>query len=196
MVFAALTRHPESYSPLVHDTEVCVRWADEGSLGLKYVVKGSVAHLKIPSPVPPRRRDRLWEHTCFEAFIALKARTAYYEFNFSPSGEWAAYAFREYRDGAALEDEQLNPEISLSGAKGYFELNAVIRLACLSEIQPTAVTRLGLSAVIEDIDGKLSYWALKHPPGKPDFHDPDAWALEMPPPAVDAAGDPAYTFKS
>jgi hypothetical protein len=39
--------------------------------------------------------------------------------------------------------------------------------------------RLGLSAVIEDIDGRLSYWALKHPPGKPDFHHPDSFALDV-----------------
>ncbi|MBI3061386.1 MAG: hypothetical protein HYY83_05345 [Deltaproteobacteria bacterium] len=28
-------------------------------------------------------------------------------------------------------------------------------------------------------DGTISYWALKHPPGKPDFHHPDAFALEI-----------------
>jgi hypothetical protein len=195
-VFAALTRHPETNSPLVHDIEVSVHWSDERSLGFKYVLKGSVVHLKIPPPAPPRGRDRLWEHTCFEAFIARKGSPAYYEFNFSPSGEWATYAFRKYRDGAALDDEQLNPEISLGTAEGYLELNTVIRLTCLPEIQPTAVIRLGLSAVIEGIDGKLSYWALKHPPGKPDFHHPNGWVLEMLPSTIDGAGGPAYTLRS
>jgi hypothetical protein len=38
---------------------------------------------------------------------------------------------------------------------------------------------LALSAVIEDEDGVLSYWALKHPAGKPDFHHRDAFALEL-----------------
>jgi hypothetical protein len=39
--------------------------------------------------------------------------------------------------------------------------------------------RLGLSAVIEENDGTISYWALKHLPGKPDFHHPDSFALEL-----------------
>jgi hypothetical protein len=50
--------------------------------------------------------------------------------------------------------------------------------------------RLGLSAVIEDDNGSLSYWALKHPSGKPDFHHPDAFALE-----IDVVNDPAHTGK-
>ena len=39
--------------------------------------------------------------------------------------------------------------------------------------------RLGLSAVIEATDGSLSYWALRHPPGKPDFHHIDAFDLQL-----------------
>jgi hypothetical protein len=38
---------------------------------------------------------------------------------------------------------------------------------------------LGISAVIEELDGGLSYWALRHAPGKPDFHHPQAFALEL-----------------
>jgi hypothetical protein len=39
--------------------------------------------------------------------------------------------------------------------------------------------RLVLSAVLEDTDGVLSYWALQHPPGRPDFHHPDAFAVQL-----------------
>ena len=41
--------------------------------------------------------------------------------------------------------------------------------------------RLGLSAVIEDANGDISYWALAHPPGKPDFHHADGFACEFSP---------------
>jgi hypothetical protein len=47
--------------------------------------------------------------------------------------------------------------------------------------------RFGLSVVIEERDGRCSYWALKHPPGKPDFHHPGGFLLEIDPPAVEAA---------
>jgi hypothetical protein len=33
--------------------------------------------------------------------------------------------------------------------------------------------------VIEDADGSLSYWALAHPPGRPDFHHTEAFALDL-----------------
>jgi hypothetical protein len=39
--------------------------------------------------------------------------------------------------------------------------------------------RLALSAVIEEVDGALSYWALRHAPGKPDFHHRDTFALSV-----------------
>ena len=35
---------------------------------------------------------------------------------------------------------------------------------------------------MKDVDGGISYWALAHPPGKPDFHHPDSFALTLPPP--------------
>jgi hypothetical protein len=38
-----------------------------------------------------------------------------------------------------------------------------------------------LSALIEDQNGGKSYWALAHPPGKPDFHHADSFALEFSP---------------
>jgi len=49
--------------------------------------------------------------------------------------------------------------------------------------------------VVEELDGSHSYWALRHPPGKPDFHHSDAFALEIQRP-VDGVGAIAYTGKS
>jgi hypothetical protein len=40
---------------------------------------------------------------------------------------------------------------------------------------------LGLSAIVEDTNGGKSYWALAHPPGKPDFHHADCFTLELSP---------------
>jgi hypothetical protein len=135
--------------------------------------------VRIPSPAIPRRVDGLWQHTCFEAFVGFKDSPAYYEFNFSPSREWAAYAFRVYRDGGPLEDEELAPVISIRKTSDVLELNAVVQLGRLPLLQPEIVIRLGLSAVIEDSDGGLSYWALKHPAKKPDFHHVDSFVLEF-----------------
>src|SRR6185295_11934300 len=122
--------------------------------------------------------DGLWRHTCFEAFVSIKGDSAYWEFNLSPSGEWAVYHFRDYRDCAPLGEEEAAPEILAHRAEDRIELDARICLPRLLTRQPL---RLALSAVIEDEANTLSYWALKHPSGKPDFHHPDAFALEIAP---------------
>ena len=103
---------------------------------------------------------------------------AYREFNFSPSSEWGAYAFHGYRKGGALQVE-LDPAIMVRRTGDRLELDAGVRWDFLP---PGRALRLGLSAVLEDADGLLSYWALQHPPGKPDFHHADAFALQLLPP--------------
>ena len=45
---------------------------------------------------------------------------------------------------------------------------------------PHVDAAIALSAVIEETDGTKSYWALRHPPGPPDFHHPDCFALRIP----------------
>jgi hypothetical protein len=99
----------------------------------------------------------------------------YREFNFSPSGEWAVYAFRNYRDGGD-PDAELNPGIVARRTGNRLELDAKIGR---DSLPPGRSLRLGLSAVVEDAGGELSYWALQHPPGKPDFHHIDAFALQL-----------------
>jgi len=73
----------------------------------------------------------------------------------------------------------LRPSISVRNTSEHLELDAVISLDRLFSGDFSGKMRLGLSAVIEAADGGLSYWALRHPPGKPDFHRPEAFALEL-----------------
>lgn len=165
------------------DIEARVSRKEDTLLTFLYVLTGDLAGIRIPSPAAPGRADRLWEHTCFEAFVQVKGRPDYYEFNFSPSGEWAVHAFRGYRDGGPGNDDMLEPNITVRTKGKMLELNGVIRLDFLPTKQVGAALRLGLSAVIEEIDGRLSYWALEHPSKKPDFHHPDSFALEIPLPS-------------
>lgn len=176
---AVLTRHPETSSQWVHGIEAKVFWMERASVALWYSLKGDITRLRIPPPRNRRSADRLWQHTCFEVFIAEKGQQSYWEFNFSPSGEWAAYAFKSYRDGGPIGDDGLHPKIVVHSAANSFELDAIVRLDRFQAIDPNMPLRMGLSAVVEENDGTLSYWALKHPPGKPDFHHPESFALEL-----------------
>ena len=136
-----------------------------------------MALVAIPELQPPHQEQRLWEHTCFECFIAREVGSAYHEFNFSPSGAWAAHAFSGYRDGGPLDDATLAPKIFVSRTDDSLGLNAVVSLDALSPAHRGSALWLAISAVIEARDGSRSYWALRHPEGAPDFHHREAFAL-------------------
>jgi hypothetical protein len=107
----------------------------------------------------------------------VTGKPEYYEFNFAPSGEWAVYSFRRYRDGEPVRDEEVVSRITTLG--GGDRLDVEVSSACGARKRCSEALQLALSAVIEEKNGILSYWALKHPPGKPDFHHPEAFAMEM-----------------
>ena len=119
----------------------------------------------------------LWQHTCFELFVAERGMPGYHEFNFAPSGEWAVYAFAGYRRSVALGDTLQGPQIHIRQAEGRLELDAIVHLDSL--IPAGAVLAAGVTAVIEDRSGGLSYWAVTHAGDKPDFHRAESFTLEI-----------------
>lgn len=180
----SLACHPATRCESARGIQVRVCWTENGDLAFNYVLRGDLSRLRIPAQREPRRAEGLWRHTCFEAFVAVKDKAEYFEFNFAPSGEWAVYALAGYREPSPSIDEAAAPTIDVRMTGDALELDAIVALPHLPMINPRARVRLALSAVIEDERGTLSYWALKHPAGKPDFHHPDSFALEVEPPAV------------
>jgi hypothetical protein len=73
------------------------------------------------------------------------------------------------------------PTITLRVGADRLELEAVVRLTELAAELGSAELRLALSAVIEEQSGQRWYWALRRPPGPPDFHHPDSFALPLDP---------------
>ncbi|WP_221230437.1 DOMON-like domain-containing protein [Brevundimonas variabilis] len=141
----------------------------ESSLWLRYAVEGEVDHLLWPEGAEPVRTDNLWATTCFEAFV--ETPDGYVEFNLSPSGAWASYAFDGYRQGMRPAD-QTAIVAGLDGAENQVALEATIEL-------PAMAHRLGLSAVIEAEGGAKTYWALAHPSERPDFHHTESFAVTL-----------------
>lgn len=175
-----LKLHPNSPpSPVQAIDAQAVRLAD-GKLSLVFTVSGEIGRLRLPPAEPPLRADGLWRHTCFEAFVRPPRGEGYVEFNLAPSGRWAAYRFDGYRSGMTAVDVA-PPIIETHQAGAHFGLVAGIELGRLPEFAPRETWCVGLSAVIEAEDGSLSHWALAHPAGKPDFHHPDCFVLELPP---------------
>jgi len=175
-----LKRHRDSRGSAATSIDVEVTRLPSGMLDLHYRVSGIISDLRIPPQAAPNRTDELWRLTCFEAFIRAPQSAPYYELNFSPSTEWAAYRFSSYRDGMIVARGIGPPRIQVTSNSATFELQAALELGQLVDLPSDAPWRLGLSAVIEETGGHRSYWALEHPPGKADFHHPGCFAHTLP----------------
>ncbi len=186
-----LLPHADSLCRPVHSLEAEARALRPGVLGVHFTLTGDLRRIRIAQAGAGVRADGLWRHTCFEAFVRHPAVPGYLEFNFSPSGAWQVYRFSGYRQGMTPAEPPAPPYITV----GYRErdqgpADPAVRTddaLVLEAIVPLPVPfapaqqglRLALSAVVEEETGALSYWALRHAPGRPDFHHPDAFALTL-----------------
>jgi len=169
-----LKLHPDCRCDAVREIAVDATRLEPSALRLRYRVAGTLTGLLLPQPASPSRTDGLWQHTCFEAFLRIGTDQAYYEYNFAPSTEWAAYAFTSYRsEMRIIADATLS--IDVTGSDTALDL-----VADIQDLPQDGPWRLALSAVMEETSGRRSYWALAHPKGKPDFHHSDCFALELP----------------
>lgn len=141
---------------------------------LVYEVFGRVDALHLPPEHGPRPGRELWTSTCFELFIARSSH-GYRELNIAPSGAWGGFDFDGYRSaGRPLRQA---PVASLESTRGdnYYRADIVLSDAAV----PDMAAHLGPAVVLKDGQGHLSYWALMHAPGKPDFHHPDLMRIPV-----------------
>ena len=157
----ALSCHPDTPCAAVETIAVTLTRHVDGALELRYRIAGQIDALRVPPQSPPTRSDALWRHTCCELFISDGAET-YREYNFAPSGCWAAWQFTDYRTGRHDMPQPVAPQIERAADAHTLTLTA----RCAAVV----AGKVAIAAVIETLDGALSYWALRHPPGRADFH--------------------------
>lgn len=144
-------------------------------LKLTYDLSGDLAGLIIPDHQPGLRRDELWKHTCFELFI-IHGTGAYFEYNFSPGGDWAAYQFSDYRENGQYLD---CPPPAISSSQSGNHLSVSVSLPELPDGVAARTSQVGLTAVIENVQRQRSYWALDHTGEAPDFHRSETFTLTL-----------------
>jgi len=172
-----LTSHPDTPGKAIKAISVKLSFHAPRQIGIWFSFYGKIAEIVWPSWAGSSRADGLWKTTCAEMFLSDPDGPGYCEFNISPSGEWAAYRFDDYRQGMRALDLLRFPDMN-DGSRGADECLLAARIT----FETPGTTRLALSAVIEETDGTKSYWALAHPPGKPDFHAPTCFAATLPAP--------------
>ena len=174
MPFAA---HPPS--PIRH-IEVRVARPQPGRLALEYELRGDLSGVRLESGatvpgVNDAPTEGLWRHTCMELFVGHAPQGHYLEFNLAPTGQWAAYRFSGYRSGMAALTGIRAPRIELRTRPDRLLLSASVELPA----HLSGEVRLGITTVVEDTQGELSYWALRHAGERPDFHHPDSFGVEL-----------------
>lgn len=190
-----LTRHPAGPPGPACRFSADARRAADGALVLDYRLEGALGDIALPAPGDVRRADGLWQHTCFEAFLLSAPGPGYREFNFAPSGAWAAWDFSACRQGMRPAAVDAPPEARWT--RGADVLALSVRLAGGWSPDPARELRIGLTAVLARPSGTmtpgtlsqdpLTYWALHHPRSTPDFHDPDGFRLVLAPLATAGA---------
>lgn len=118
------------------------------------------------------RVSKLWEQTCFEAFIQPVGSKRYFEINLTINKSWNAFEFSDYRNpqppnefsGAELihisiKDHQLKAQIKFEGVKFN-------------------VIKASLCSVIFLKNKSVTYWSTRHADQKPNFHHFDSFTIE------------------
>lgn len=169
---AQLKPHPTSRPMAISSVSGRCVFSAGKRIDLLFHIDGEISCLRTPPAARSVRGVDLWRTTCVEAFISPRRDDAYWEVNIAPSTEWAFYRFDSYRAGMRDEPDIEDVSVEITRPPNGLTIHAAFKTAAL----PDAACDIGLSAVTEETNGALSYWALRHPPGKPDFHHPTCFA--------------------
>lgn len=176
---------PFGSTPATQGLQVEGRLEREGDeVRVWYQLSGDLESVVVPSPVTgtPTRRDGLWEHTCFELFLAVEGAEPYWEMNLAPNGDWNLYRLAGYRRGLQPVPDRDALPFGVRVGPMALELMVTLRLPQeLTELCHEHPMRLGVTAVIERRSGELSYWALAHGQAEADFHQRKDFQLRLEP---------------
>lgn len=157
--------------------EAAAYHASAEELLIEFTLKGPLHLIRFPDPsLVENRRDELWKHTCLEAFFCtdLNPSSPYFELNCSPNGDWNAYAFSSYRHGMRPSESLRVKLVHREGS----EQDVVFRLR-ITGPEVSQARHLGVTAVVEFMDGSKSYFALKHAGPQADFHLKDSFTISL-----------------
>jgi hypothetical protein len=164
-----LPSHPAT--PLPDDVRVAASTAlDARGLVLGFALRAPLGAIVVPERAArPRRADRLWEHTCCEAFVGTPDGEPYVELNLSPSTDWALWAFDAYRAGMRAAPSDV-PRVRVLRLGDELRVDAIVAADALAAVLGPPPYAVGLAVVVELSGGGRAYCALAHPEPRPDFH--------------------------
>jgi hypothetical protein len=171
----SLVPFPNSKIPDIQITGKISR--TQNFLNIHYSLTGDIGSILIPEVAPkPLRKNKLWQETCFEFFVAIPEQSHYWEFNLSPSGAWNVFRMDAYRR-IGLREETAIPAVLFLIQTETGRLSADTKVGLSSIIAKEDSIQVGITSVIEATDGHQTYWALAHLASQPDFHIRESFIL-------------------
>ncbi|CAK8716505.1 Dihydroorotate oxidase B, electron transfer subunit [Candidatus Electrothrix laxa] len=150
-------------------------------LQVSYKLRGNLDSVRLPFAHPttttPRRRDELWQTTCFEFFVAVSGSPQYWEVNLSPSGDWNVYAFTEYRQGMREESSITALSFSQHLQNKFYQLALDFPLAQL--VASDQSIDVAVSVILQGHNGQRGFYALTHCDSQPDFHQRESFLVRL-----------------
>ncbi|MFN6484470.1 MULTISPECIES: DOMON-like domain-containing protein [unclassified Nostoc] len=147
-------------------------------LAIRYMLEGDLKEIAIFLPSnTPLRKHKLWEDTCFEFFLGIKDSQRYWEFNLSPAGHWNVYRLDGYRQGMQEETAFENLPFSVHNQADGFALALDVDLDKI--ISANQEIEIGITTVVKDRGGSVTYWALTHLGAEADFHLRDSFMIKL-----------------
>jgi len=142
----------------------------EDRIALHYALAGNIEDIFVPPASPSfSRKHELWKTTCFEFFLAIKNQPQYWEFNFSPSGDWNVYHMDAYRRVGFREETSIQRmEFEMQPKANIIFVNTAVDLSPI--INESQLLEIGITAIIQTKEDHETYWALLHPGPQADFH--------------------------
>jgi hypothetical protein len=172
-----LIPYPANNLPEISIAGEIVRLGNKFSL--RYKVNGEINQLLLSAKSAfPSRMDDLWKATCFEFFVAIPNQPEYWEFNMSPSEDWNVYKMDAYRR-IGFREETAFTELLFLLEETDNTLTLDISLDLSPILQPEQKVQVGVTAIIQTMDGNETFWALAHFSTQADFHLRESFLLTV-----------------
>ena len=145
---------------------------------IQYLVTGDISKAKFPPVLQHgQRKNNLWKSTCFELFISPDNHTEYWEYNFSPSHHWALYQFSGYRENQS-DDLSITDLVITTQRTNDQQFELACKAPLPDPIKGHTID-IGVSAVIQDTEDNLYYYALIHCKETADFHNRKSFIISV-----------------
>ncbi|MBP9682586.1 MAG: hypothetical protein KBD76_14355 [Bacteriovorax sp.] len=147
------------------------------SLFLSFRIREGLELVQLGTNTPNKQRViKLWEKTCFEFFLKNE-ESAYVEFNFSAAFEWNCFYFKRPGEPLCEWEPMQRPDTEILLSLDHFLLFTEIKKNQFPKgfFDGEHTLCAGLTSVIQDKKGQMSYWALDHLDTRPNFHHFDSF---------------------